>query len=148
MFWNFFQDTGIAVGQILILCSIGFFLVKKSLLSREGLTAFSRLVIEVTLPLFIFSELIKNFQFELYPYWWIFPLLSIGITSLGLLVGLPLTGLIKGKYYKKQFLSLIAFQNSGYLPISLIGSLFQGEMRDSLFVYIFLFLMVFNILVF
>jgi len=148
MFWEFFQDTGTVVGQILILCAIGFFLVKKNLLSPEGLIVFSRLIIVVTLPLFIFSELVKNFRFELYPYWWIFPLLSIAITSLGLLVGLSFIGLIKGKEHKRQFLSLIAFQNSGYLPLALIGSLFQGQMRDTLFVYLLLFLLGFNLVVF
>jgi len=148
MFWEFFQNTGIAVGQILFLCAIGFFMVKKNLLAQEGLAALSRLVIEVTLPLFIFSELVKNFQFELYPHWWIFPLISIAITSLGLLVGLPFTRIIKGGENKRQFISLIAFQNSGYLPLALIGSLFQGEMSDTLFVYLFLFLLGFNLAVF
>lgn len=148
MFWQSFQTTTIAIGQIFLLGAIGFFLVRKNLLGQEGLGAISRLVMEVTMPLFIFSKLVLNFKFGLYPNWWVFPLLSVLITVVGLLVGWSLLGFIRGKQTRRQFVSLIAFQNSGYLPLALIGALLQGEQGDTLFVYLFLFLLGFNLLMF
>ena len=87
MFLESFRITGSAVLQIIILGAIGYFLVKKKVLGGDGLDALSRLTIDITLPILIFCQLIKDFSFKLYPNWWVFPLISLAITILGLLVG-------------------------------------------------------------
>ena len=87
MFLESFKITGLAVAQIFLLAALGYFLIKKNMLGPEGLNALSRLVIEVTLPLMIFCQLIKDFSFTLYSNWWVFPLISIAITIAGLIVG-------------------------------------------------------------
>lgn len=146
MFLEYFKITSIGVGQILLLAAIGYLLVRKNLLGPEGLSALSRLVIEVTLPVLIFCELIRDFRFDLYPDWWTFPILSIIITGAGLLIGWLLSLFIKGEGYKLQFRGLVAFQNSGYLPLSLVAAILAGERLDTMFIYIFLLLLGFNIL--
>ena len=146
MFIQSFKISSLAIAQIFFLGAMGFFLVKKSILKDEGLDALSRLVIEVTLPLLIFCQLIKDFNFSLYPCWWFFPLLSIIITLAGLILGLIFIVFIRGNQQKLQFLSLVAFQNSGYLPLALIASLLPKEKADIMFVYLFLFLLGFNLL--
>jgi predicted permease len=145
MFLTSFKITGGAVTQIFLLAAIGYFLVKKNILKSDGLSALSRLVIEVTLPLLIFCQLIKDFCFNLYPQWWVFPLVSMAITVLGLIVGSIFMGFIKGAQHKLQFLSLVAFQNSGYLPLALVAALLPQEKIDTMFIYIFLFLLGFNL---
>jgi hypothetical protein len=145
MFAESFRITGIAVAQIFLLAAIGYFLVKKNVLGHEGLDSLSRLVIEVTLPVLIFCQLIKDFNFTLYRDWWVFPLISIVITLAGLILGSFFTGLIKGSQYKLQFLSLVAFQNSGYLPLALVAALLPQDKVDTMFIYIFLFLLGFNL---
>lgn len=147
MFLEYFKITGLAVAQIFILAAIGFFLLKKSILKSDGLNALSRLVIELTLPLLIFCQLIKEFSFSIYPHWWIFPLISIGITFAGLIIGSIFIGFFKGTQHKLQFLSLIAFQNSGYMPLMLVTALLPKEKADTLFIYIFLFLLGFNLVI-
>jgi hypothetical protein len=148
MFWESFRITGLAVAQSFLLAAIGYFLVKKNILGTEGLNALSRLVIEITLPLLIFCQLIKDFKFNLYPNWWVFPLLSVAITVVGLLLGALFTGFIKGLQQKLQFLSLNAFQNSGYLPLALIAALLPQEKIGTMFIYLFLFLLGFNLIIF
>ncbi|MBI5144606.1 MAG: AEC family transporter [Candidatus Omnitrophica bacterium] len=140
-----FRITGSAVLQIFLLGAIGYFLVKKNFLGDEGLNALSRLAIEVTLPLLIFAQLIRDFRFDLYPNWWLFPILSIFITALGLLLGLLFSVLIKGRQHKLQFLSLVTFQNSGYLPLVLVAALLSPEEAGTMFIYLFLFLLGFNL---
>lgn len=147
VFFESFKVSVSGVGQIFILGAIGYFLVKKSILSQEGLNSLSRLVIEITLPLLIFCQLIKRFSFTLYPRWWIFPLISIAITGCGLIVGALFMGFISGREQRSQFLSLIAFQNSGYLPLTLVATLLAPDKLDSMFIYIFLFLLGFNLVV-
>jgi predicted permease len=73
-------------------------------------------VINVTLPVLIFCQLTRDFNFREFSYWWIFPLLSIVVTLAGFIIGGIFIFLIKGAQKRLQFLSLVAFQNSGYLP--------------------------------
>jgi predicted permease len=99
------------------------------------------------LPVLIFCQLVKDFSFGLYPDWWIFPLISIAITIAGLMLGSLFTVFIKGHQHKAQLLSLITFQNSGYLPLPLIAALLPKEKADIMFIYLFLFLIGFNLVV-
>lgn len=147
MFLESFRNTSLAVVQIILLAAIGYFLVRKKLLDNIGLNTLSRLVIEVTLPILIFCQLIKEFSFTIYPNWWIFPFLSILITITGFVAGLVFVRFIKGAEQKRQFLSLISFQNSGYLPLALITALLPKEKSGPMFIYLFLFLLGFNLIV-
>jgi predicted permease len=104
-------------------------------------------VVEITLPLLIFCQLIKDFRFNLYPDWWIFPLISIIITIAGLLLGGLFAGFIRGREHRMQFLSLVTFQNSGYLPLALVAALLPSDKADPMFIYIFLFLLGFNLVI-
>lgn len=146
-FLESFKITGLAVVQIFLLAAIGYFLVKRNILKTEGLNSLSRMIIEVTLPILIFCKLIKEFRFSLYPNWWLFPLMSICITITGLVIGAIFTGFIRGRQPKLQFLGLIAFQNAGYLPLALIAALLPKDKMDSMFIYLFLFLLGFNLVI-
>lgn len=148
MFFESFKVTGFAVLEIFILGALGFFLVKKKILGDTGLDSLSRLTIEITLPILIFCQLIKDFTFNLYANWWVFPLISIAITVLGLVVGAVFSFFIRGAEHKLQFFSLVTFQNSGYLPLALIGALLPKEQADVMFMYLFLFLLGFNLVMF
>jgi hypothetical protein len=103
---------------------------------------------DVTLPVLIFCQLIKDFSFSIYPNWWVLPLVSMAITLLGLLVGFLFLGFIKPEQEKLQFLGLTTFQNSGYLPLALVAALLPVEMLAEMFIYLFLFLMGFNLVMF
>ncbi len=148
MFLESFKITGSAVAQIFLLGAIGYFLMKKNILGDAGLDSLSRLTIDITLPLLIFCQLIKDFSFNMYPNWWIFPLLSLAITIFGLGVGCIFVGFIRGAQQKLQFLSLTGFQNSGYLPLVLLAALLPKERIGPIFIYLFLFLLGFNIVMF
>ena len=148
MFWDSFNNTAVAVMQVLLLAGVGFFLVKKNIINEDGLNVLSRLLVEVTMPVLIFCQLIKGFSFSIYPNWWIFPLISIVITLAGFGVGAAFLKVIKEKGKKIQFLSLVSFQNSGYLPMALITTLpIKAGMADTLFIYLFLFLLGFNLVI-
>jgi malate permease and related proteins len=148
MFLESVRVTLTAVMQVFLLCGIGYLLVKRRLLSDAGLDSLSKLTLDITLPLLIFSQLILKFSFTQYPDWWIFPLISIAITGLGLIIGWIFSIFVKGEQGKTQFTSLIAFQNSGYLPLALIGVLLPAEKAETMFIYLFLFLIGFNLVLF
>ena len=143
-----FRTISLAVLQIFLLGLVGYILVKKSVLGENCLVTLSRLTMEVTLPAMIFCQLIKEFSFSAYPDWWIFPLMSIGITVLGLGIGALFLKFVPGHEHKMQFLSLVGFQNSGFLPIALIAALLPLGIAGLMFIYLFLFLLGFNLVLF
>lgn len=145
MFLEQFRINGLAMAQIFLLGGLGYLLVKKSMLSHEGLDALSRLLIQIVFPALIFAQLVKDFSFSLYPNWWIFPLISLAITVMGLIVGWLLLKLSGAKAHKLQFLSLVTFQNSGYLPLAIVAAIFTGQQASDMFISIFLFLLGFDL---
>ena len=145
MFLSYFKITSLAMAQIFFLGALGYIFVKKNILSHAGLDALSRLVIQVIFPALIFTQLLQNFSFSLYPDWWVFPLISLIITACGLIVGLLLLKLLKLKTHKLQFLSLVGFQNSGYLPLAIAAAIFSGLDASSMFIFIILFLLGFDL---
>ncbi len=145
MFILSFQTTFLASLQILMMALVGYVLIRKRMINEEALGTFSWLVINVFLPSFILSQLLGNFSFQLYPNWWIFPLLSFAVTLGGFAVGQVVLLCYKEAAAKKEFLSLVSFQNSGYLPLILVATLFSPEQAQILYVYIFLFLIGFDL---
>lgn len=146
MFLTAFKTTSLAIIEIFILGLLGFFLIKRKILSYEGLDGLSRLVITITLPLFIFCQFIKEFRFALYPNWWMFPISSIILTLLGFLIVSFFIWTSKNPSERRQFLCLAGFQNSGYLPLPLVAALLPSKEANVMFIYIFLFLVGFNLL--
>lgn len=145
MFLEHFKITSLAMAQIFILGALGFFLVKKSVLSYCGLEALSRLLIQIIFPALILSQMLKNFSFSLYSNWWMLPLISLAITVSGLGTGFILLKFAGQKAHKLQFLSLVGFQNSGYLPLAMVSGMFSGQAASEIFIFIFLFLLGFDL---
>lgn len=142
-----FKITTAAIFQIFLLGLCGFVLTKKNIISQDNLKFLSRLVIFLFFSCFIFVKLIENFNFCLYPNWWIFPLISFVVTLLGFLTGLLFLRIDKNlNKFKNEFLSLVTFQNSGYLPLILVAFLLPPDSRDQMFIYLFLFLLGFNLI--
>ncbi len=145
MLWQAFRINGLAVTQILLVAGVGYFLKRTNFLSDKGLDALSRLVIDVTLPLMIFAQLVTGFDIKAHGNWWIFPLISFAVTIFGLAVGGVFSVLIEGKCKKLQFVNLVSFQNSGFLPIALVAALLPRSQASVMFIYLFLFLIGFNL---
>ncbi len=145
-----FEQVRLIVGAIFqsfFLGATGYFLVKKRILANDCLISLSRLVIYVALPMFILSQLIRDFSFHAYPNWWFFPLLSVGITILGLVLGRIFAYKLKTKDERNQFISLVAFQNAGYLPIALVSAILLPEQASPILTQLVLFLLGFNLVV-
>jgi hypothetical protein len=96
----------------------------------------------------VFVRLVKDFDFTSYPDWWLYPLISIVITGIGLVVGTLFSLGMRSQQERLQFTSLVAFQNSGYLPLALIASLLAPAKAGVVFIYLFLFLLGFNLIMF
>jgi predicted permease len=135
--------------QVFLLGFSGYVLTRKKIASPENLKFLSGLVISLLFPCFIFVKLIENFSFQIYGNWWLFPLLSFMITLVGFLTGILFLKLDTGlEKFKREFVSLVTFQNSGYLPLILVAFLLAPGIQEKIFIYLFLFLLGFNLVMF
>ncbi|MDD5574732.1 MAG: AEC family transporter [Candidatus Omnitrophica bacterium] len=144
-----FTTTYEAVLELAILGAAGFFLVRRKLVSEEGLKTMSGLVIGLFLPLLMFGEITARFSFSQFSDWWIFPLLSLLVTAVGYFFGLVALALAPSlRSQEGPFLGIAMFQNSGYLPLPLAASMLSPAAASDMFIYIFLFLLGFNMTIF
>jgi hypothetical protein len=149
-FMTVFKTVFFAMLEIFILGACGFIMVRKKFLDETSLRFLMRLVVEFLLPLFIFTKTLKSFSFILYPNWWIFTLFGLAINLAGFLIGYFWLGLFKTvnpNSEKRQFVSLVGFQNSGYIPLILAATLLSPFEAEKMYIYIFLLLLGFNIVI-
>ncbi|MFH1359701.1 MAG: AEC family transporter [Candidatus Omnitrophota bacterium] len=140
-----FQTLSAAILQILLMGACGYMLFKKRLIDEAGLDLLTRLLMNFFLPIFMFYQLTQRFRFSVYPDWWLYPVLSFIITAVALVLSRLVLALSQKVKCPKEFISLCVFQNSGYIPLILVATLFEGQQAEDLFVYIFLFLIGFNL---
>ena len=148
MIGQVFSTTFGAILQLVVIGVLGFLLVRRRVISEPGLNMIGGLVVKIFLPLLIFTEIARRFDVRLFPDWWIFPLLSVVVSAAGLGAGYLVLRCDNGIKHPNEFLSLTTFQNSGYLPLPLVAALLPRTQADIMFIYIFLFLLGFNMTIF
>ncbi|OQX88319.1 MAG: hypothetical protein B6D55_00800 [Candidatus Omnitrophica bacterium 4484_70.2] len=132
-----------AIIKLLLIIFLGFFLYRKKILTQEALKFLTFFVVNITVPFLIFTEIIAHLNPENSPPLYKFVLLSIFIFSLGSFLGIIFSPFSK---FSKEFIALVSFQNCGYLPMNLALFLFSSPLRDTFLIYIFLYILGFNIL--
>lgn len=146
MFWETFQTTFSATVQVILLAACGYFVVQRKLVDENGLNQISALLVNFFLPCFAFDQLTSHFNYQEYPRWWFFPILNImmGMAAFGIafLIGASLKGQLKN-----EFLALVTFQNTANIPLVVVTALFTGEMLHKLYVYIFLYIIGSNLMI-
>ncbi len=142
-----FETTFLAMLQIFLLGLAGFILVKTKFLDIKGLESLSALIITIILPAFNFSQVTAHFDPHRFPHWWMFPLLGFAVTLGGLLLASAVLAFNPRLKARNEFKALIAFQNSGYIPLSILAAFPPNAMIAQLTIYILIFLVGFDILV-
>jgi malate permease and related proteins len=137
MFSISFQTSAIAVAQIFAMGALGFYLVRYGLIPEPGLRLLSFLSVNVFFPLFIFYQIITNFNGAQMPLWWAFPLINISLVFLGILISSLLVMRHQGSL-KDQFLVVSSLHNAGYIPLLMIMSLPLGEWAGQLYTCVIL----------
>ncbi|HOY64347.1 MAG: Membrane transport protein [bacterium ADurb.Bin236] len=133
-----------AVAQIVALGGFGFYIIKKGILGQCCLKTISNLVTDFALPCFVFSNIAANFHQVRGSAWHMFPVYCLMMLAAGAGMAAVVAGLDKGIERKREFVAMATFQNSGFLPIILIGALAPPEIKDKLFIYVFLYLLAYN----
>ncbi len=132
-----FQTAFVAIFQIFLMGGVGFFLLRRKLLQEEGLRILSWLSINVTFPLFIFYQIINNFNPSSQPYWWTYPLINSGLCVTGAALASVIV-YIFSKKQSKEWVAVSSLHNAGYIPLLLVTMLPFGEKTAEVYAYIIL----------
>jgi len=102
----------------------------------------TKIVIRISLPCLVFSNMVRKFNPGEVAYWWIFPLLAVGITVAGALLAGGYVLVDRKVKNRGEFMALVTFQNGIFLPLAFAPVLF-GPDRLSVFLNL---LFLFNLL--
>ncbi|MFO8052400.1 MAG: AEC family transporter [Candidatus Omnitrophota bacterium] len=135
----------LSVIKLTLIACFGFVLYRQKIIDKRVLKFLTLFVINFSIPCLFFSHLIEDYQTVLSHPLWIF----LGISFVVFLSGLILSILIswgRNKTKKREFFSVVSFQNAGYLPMNIAYFLFAKELKNEFLVYVFLYLLGYNIL--
>lgn len=135
----------ITIVKLFAISFAGFLLYRKKAISDAGLTLLTRFVINIAVPCLIFTNIINYFDPGKMPALWIFLFLSFSLFVLGATLGIVFSPSRLGTE-RRGFISLLAFQNAGYLPMNIALFLLPPALQATFLTYIFLYIFGFNIL--
>lgn len=140
-----FYSVAFGISKIFFLLALGYLLYLKKLIKKDAADALSNILIWACVPALIFTKITSAFDPVRFSEWWILPVSSICMSLMGLGLGYLFQRLLRNFHSGREFMSSCAFQNAGYLPMTLAVFVCSGEFCDTILIYIFLFLIGFNI---
>jgi len=148
MIEQFFDTNSIVYGifKILLIVGIGYILYVFKVLNSHILEWLNKLLLWICLPVLIFAKIASGFDANVIESWWHLPLYAFAITFLGFILGYVFQKFFLRFNSSEEFTGCCAFQNAGYIPLTLTTFVCSGDFCNIIFIYIFLYLIGFNIL--
>lgn len=141
VFLQGFSGAFQAMLQIGIVIVVAGGLARLRIFQDAMITGVSRGVVYCFLPCLIFDKITHGFDPAQMPYWWMIPVSALVLFAIGLVVTVLLNHV---EFLKKPDLLPLGFmQNAGYFSIA-IGESLVPEQFDTWAVYTFLFVLMFN----
>lgn len=134
MFISSVFTTFHAIAPLLIVAGIAAFSVKRKIVLKEHLQGLSSATVYLFLPCLIFSKTIQKFDPASLSFWWVYPLIGLGLIVLGILFCIPLFKMDEKTY---PLWPVASIQNGIYLPLPL-GLLLFKDQFDTFALYCFL----------
>ncbi|MDD4182991.1 MAG: AEC family transporter [Candidatus Omnitrophica bacterium] len=138
-------EISLAVIKLTIITVLGYYFYKKSIIDQKVLDFLIFFVVNFTVPFLGFSHIVGNLQRDIQPQPFVFILLSFAIFGVSFILGY-IFSFKRNHERKKEFTSIVSFQNCGYLPLSMAAFLFPENMREKFIIYTFLYVVGFDII--
>ena len=136
-----FSSAFQAMLQLGIIVTVSGILARKKVFSEEMISGMTKGVVYCFLPCLIFDKITHDFHPGDMDFWWVIPVSAIVM----FLLGLGFTMLLNPREMKRQpdLLPLGFMQNAGYLSLA-VGKVMVPDRFDQWAVYTFLYILVFN----
>ncbi len=113
--------TGVAT--LLIIGLLGFWLLRRNIITGSILPPLSFLAIDIALPCFIFVNITTKFKPSASPLWWTLPLWWAGFTVIAAIISYLSSFAVK-RGIRREFIACMFFQNGIFFPLAIISSMF------------------------
>ncbi len=110
--------------QMFLVILVGWLARRRGYLSAESTSALGRLIIDVTVPALIFTQVLKTMDQAVLLQQWYVPLLGAGFILAGQLVGSALAPFVAPKLQQPTVIFLVALSNWTFLPLPIAQALF------------------------
>lgn len=132
-----FQSAVMAIAQIFAMGAVGFWLVKRGIVNGAGLKMLSFISVNIAFPMFIFNQIIHNFNPVQTPNWWAYPLVNISLTAMALTLAF-LGFFLFARKIKDEVMVASSVHNAGYIPLLLSMTLPLGALSGKIYTAIIL----------
>jgi predicted permease len=137
--------VAVAVIKVLLIALLGWVLTRKRYIGPEAFDFLNKFLVDYASTFLIFAAIIDNHKMILNSNVLAFTMFSLMVYIFGYLCG-PFFCARGCSGVKRELQGLVAFQNCGYLPLNIAAFLLLGAAKDTFMVYIFIYLLGFNIL--
>ncbi|MDD5634639.1 MAG: AEC family transporter [Candidatus Omnitrophica bacterium] len=141
-----FYTIAMSILKLFLLMAVGYFLRFRDLINDKFVDELSLALVRVIFPALIIARTISNFSFTEYPSWWVLPVAAIIFSIGGMILGGLVNKFFIGFKSSREFMCSCGFHNCGYLPMTLVIFSFTGLLAEKMLIYVFLFSLGFNIL--
>jgi predicted permease len=135
----------VGIAKIFLLIGLGFGLSSVKIVKKNMADILNVILLWVCFPALMIAKITAFFDVAAFTSWWILPLAGIVMSVLGFGIGDLSQRPFKDFTARREFIASCAFENCGYLPMSLVVFITTGELREKLLICIFLFLTGFNV---
>ncbi len=124
--------------------AFGYFLFR-FIISPAHLKWISFLFINILIPCMILNTFLQKFSLDLLRSYSVIPFFSVLFIGLSLTAGIFI-GKMLGIAFRKEFIAMLSFTNSGYIVLPMILEFFRGPELDNAMIVNFLYTMLFMLL--
>ncbi|MCE5248765.1 AEC family transporter [bacterium] len=139
MFFRLMFMSFHGIMEVLVIGILGYIIIAGLKSGQDYMDFLSKLLVRITLPCLVFSNLASSFDPGKIELWWIFPLLAISINIVGTIIGSLYVRMDRTIQNRGEFITLVAFQNGIFLPLAFAPVLFGPDKLPYFLTLIFLY---------
>lgn len=138
-------QISLAIIKLTAIAALGFYFYRRKFIDQKGFDFLIFFVINFTVPFLAFSHIVENLHKNSGYSIGMFIAASVAIFLVSFILGFLFSA--KRKHdFKKEFISLVAFQNCGYLPLSIAVFFLPAPLSEEFIVYTFMYILGFDIM--
>ena len=127
MFFKMMFASFHGIMEVFLIGILGYIIVSGLKPGSSFLDYITKIVIRISLPCLVFSNMVTKFNPGEIEYWWVFPLLAVAINISGALLAFCYLLIDRTVKYRGEFMALVAFQNGIFRPLAFAPALFGPD---------------------
>ena len=139
MVLSLMKTTAAGLIEVFVLGILATLVIAGRRPNPQYMAILSRLTIRLAIPALVFVNVASNFDPGTLPFWWIYPLIPIGLFVVSGSAAYGYTRLDSRIPHPRVFIAAATFHNTLSLPLAIAPVLFYGERLDTFLTLLFMY---------